>query len=53
VALQEDNTIAVIDLDAGSVVGIRALGFKDHRIAGAGLDASDRDNRINIRTWLV
>jgi hypothetical protein len=53
VALQENNALAIVDLDAARVVAIRALGFKDHRVAGAGLDASDRDGAIAIRTWPV
>jgi 2',3'-cyclic-nucleotide 2'-phosphodiesterase / 3'-nucleotidase / 5'-nucleotidase len=53
VALQENNALAVVDLDAAQVVAIRALGFKDHRVAGAGFDASDRDGAIAIRPWPV
>ena len=56
VTLQENNAIATVDLTAGSVTGVRALGFKDHSRAGNGLDASDRDSptstgSVNIRTW--
>lgn len=53
VALQEANAIAIVDLDAARVTAIRPLGFKDHRVAGAGLDASDRDGAIAIRPWPV
>lgn len=56
VALQENNAIATVDLTAGTVTGVRALGFKDHSRAGNGLDVSDRDSptgtgSVNIRTW--
>ena len=50
VTLQEANAIAVVDLAAATVTDIHALGFKDHGVAGNGLDPSDRDNAINIRT---
>lgn len=48
VTLQENNAIAELDLGTGSVTAIRALGTKDHALAGNGLDASDRDNAVNI-----
>lgn len=53
VTLQENNAIAELDLAASRVVAIRALELKDHRAAGNGLDASDRDSGINIRTWPI
>jgi hypothetical protein len=42
VTLQENNAIAVVDLDAGAVTDVRALGFKDWS-AGPKLDPSDKD----------
>ncbi|HEY8588432.1 MAG TPA: choice-of-anchor I family protein [Naasia sp.] len=53
VTLQENNAIAEIDLKKGRVVAIRALALKDHSAAGNGLDASDRDGRVNIASWPV
>lgn len=53
VTLQENNAIAVVDLASASISGISALGFKDHSLAGNGLDASDKDDSINIQTWPV
>jgi 2',3'-cyclic-nucleotide 2'-phosphodiesterase (5'-nucleotidase family) len=53
VSLQENNALAVIDLRARRVDRILALGTKDHAAPGSGLDASDRDGRINIATWPV
>ena len=53
VTLQENNALAVIDLDRARVTKLVPLGTKDHSVAGAGLDASDRDNAINIRPWPV
>jgi len=53
VTLQENNAIAELDLVASRVVAIRALALKDHGVAGNGLDASDRDGGILIRTWPI
>ena len=53
VSLQENNAIAEIDLSSGKVVAIRGLEFKDHSLSGNGLDASDKDNAINIANWPV
>lgn len=43
VSLQENNALAVIDIEAGTVSRILALGFKDHLVPGQGIDPSDRD----------
>ncbi|WP_422126631.1 choice-of-anchor I family protein [Thioalkalivibrio sulfidiphilus] len=53
VALQENNAIAVLDIEAGEFTDLRGLGFKDHLLAGNELDVSDRDGRINITNWPV
>lgn len=53
VGLQENNAIAVIDVQRAQVEEIRALGFKDHSIEGNGIDPSNRDDGINIATWPV
>lgn len=53
VALQENNAMAIINVDDAVVEAIVPLGFKDHRIFGNELDASNRDDRINIRNWPV
>lgn len=53
VTLQENNAIAVVDIASATVTGIMPLGFKTHALPGNGLDASDRDNAINIATWPV
>lgn len=51
VALQEANAIAVVDLNRAIVTEIMPLGFKDFGVAGLGLDPSDRDGGIDIRTF--
>jgi DNA-binding beta-propeller fold protein YncE len=43
VTLQENNAIAIVDIDRAKVVAVKPLGYKDHNVAGAGLDASDED----------
>jgi hypothetical protein len=53
VTLQENNALAIIDLDAKKVVKLVGLGFKDHGAPSNGLDASDRDGKVNIRPWPV
>lgn len=49
--LQENNALAKIDIANASVTDILPLGFKDHAAAGNGVDVSDKDGAINIKTW--
>jgi hypothetical protein len=51
VSLQENNALAVIDLAAGTVDRLIGLGYKDHSVEGNGLDASNKDDGINITTY--
>jgi hypothetical protein len=53
VTLQENNAIAILQIPAASFKDIVPLGYKDHNLTGNGLDASDRDGRINIANWPV
>ena len=53
VTLQEANALAHIDLRTARVTRITALGWKDHSVAGAGLDPSDRDGGVHIGPWPV
>ena len=53
VALQEANAVAILDIANGTFTAIAALGFKDHSQAGNALDASNRDDAINIQNWPV
>lgn len=53
VVLQEANAMARINVKKGVVERITSYGLKDHSTDGNGLDASDRDDGVNIQTWPV
>ncbi len=53
VVLQENNALAVVDIASGTVSALVALGVKDHSLPGNELDASNRDDAINITNWPV
>ena len=46
-SLQENNAFAKIDIAQAKVVAIYPLGFKDHGLAGNGMDVSDVDEIVN------
>ncbi|WP_348766871.1 choice-of-anchor I family protein [uncultured Salinisphaera sp.] len=48
-SLQENNAIAVIDLQAMEITDVLPLGYKDHSVVGQGIDPSNEDG-LNIRT---
>ncbi|MEH6491010.1 choice-of-anchor I family protein [Halopseudomonas sp.] len=51
VALQENNALAKVDIATATVTDILPLGYKDHGQEGNGIDASDKDDAINIKAW--
>jgi len=53
VTLQENNGIAIVDIKSAKITHIIGLGEKDHSQPGNELDASNKDNKINIRNWPV
>jgi len=53
VTLQENNAIAVIDLNSATVASLVSLGTKNHNVIQNALDASNKDDAINIRPWPV
>ena len=53
ITLQENNAVAILDIPSATFTSIKGLGFKDHSIAGNGLDASDQSGVINIATWPI
>jgi len=50
ITLQENNAIAIVDIASARVTSLKPLGFKDHSLAGMGLDASDEDGGVNTDT---
>lgn len=53
VGLQENNAIAVVNLSTNVITNVLPLGAKDHSVEGFGIDASDRDDAINIATYPI
>lgn len=53
VSLQENNALAEVSLVHARVEKLYPLGYQDHSLIGNGLDASDKDQKINIRPWPV
>ncbi|MBB3047026.1 hypothetical protein FHR99_001262 [Litorivivens lipolytica] len=51
--LQENNAVVEINLTNNTVSRIVGLGYKDYSIPGNELDASNRDDVVNIRNWPV
>jgi hypothetical protein len=53
VTLQENNAIAMIDLQSKSVTKIFPLGFKNYNVTQNGIDPSDRDSKVSFGEWPV
>lgn len=53
VGCQEANLFVMVDLTADTIKGYKGLGFKDYNLPGNGIDASDKDNKINIQNYPV
>jgi hypothetical protein len=53
VTLQENNALAIINLQGGTVEKIVGLGQKDYAFPGNTLDPSDQDGGINMANWPV
>jgi hypothetical protein len=53
VTLQENNAIAIIDLRSATVTDLVGLGFKDHSVAGNGLDGNNADDQAVVATWPI
>lgn len=49
VTMQENNAIAIIDLNTNTVSSIRGLGLKDFSQPGNGIDPSDQDSLVQLR----
>ncbi len=53
VALQENNALAILDLETETFEKVVGLGFKDFNDPANPIDASNRDDAINIQNWPV
>ncbi|GAB4427540.1 MAG: hypothetical protein OHK0039_45870 [Bacteroidia bacterium] len=53
VTLQENNALARVDLATGVIDAILPLGYKDHSIAGAGLDGTNQGGDIHIANYPI
>lgn len=53
VVLQENNALAVININTGTILDIVALGTIDHSIMGYGMDVSNVTSGINIANFPV
>lgn len=51
VSLQEANAYAVVDLTTNAVTDIRSFGLVDRSLPGNEIDASNRDNAINLQNY--
>lgn len=49
VTLQENNAIAVLDIEKKKIIRLYAMGTIDY--SESPLDVSDKDGEINIATW--
>lgn len=50
VTLQENNAVAIVDISRATVSAIKPLGYKDHSLAGMGMDVSDEDGGSNTNS---
>ncbi len=53
VTLQENNAVAVIDLENLKITAINPLGYKDHSQVSNLLDASDRGGKLFFAPWNI
>lgn len=51
VSLQENNALAVVDLNEGNITELLPLDYKKLSLQGNAIDASDKDGAINIHHW--
>ena len=53
ISLQENNAIAIVDIASATVTDLVPLGTKNHDALQNAMDASNRDDGINLNTWPV
>ena len=45
------NALAIVNLNDKEIIDVKGLGSKDHSLMSNALDASDKDNKVNIRSY--
>jgi hypothetical protein len=50
VTLQENNAVAIVDIASKRITDIKPLGFKNHSLAGMGMDVSNEDGDVNTNS---
>ncbi len=53
VTLQENNAVAIVDVERARIESVAGLGFKNHNRPVNAIDASDKDSGIEINSWPV
>ncbi len=53
VTLQENNAVAIVDIATATVTNVLPLGYKDHSLAGSGLDGSNSGSDILIANYPI
>ncbi|MCF8294919.1 MAG: choice-of-anchor I family protein, partial [Bacteroidales bacterium] len=53
VSLQENNAIAVVDLDSLEITAIWPMGYKNHQLQQNAFDGSDKSDTIIFANWPV
>ena len=53
VVCQENNAMAIIDLNTKTIIALEPLGYKDWTTGSNKLDASNETSTVNIRHWPV
>ncbi len=53
VTCQENNALAIVNIENATVESLLPLGTVDHSVEGNGLDASNRDDSIYISQWPI
>jgi len=53
VSLQENNALALLDIENGVVTQVLPLGTRSHNNTKTAIDASDKDQGINIKPWPI